>query len=58
MVIEQITNLITIYPISALIIISSILTLITTLLMAHFTDQEHIKTLKKRQKELQQELKL
>lgn len=25
--------------------------------MAHFTDQEHIKTLKKRQKELQQELK-
>jgi uncharacterized membrane protein (DUF106 family) len=57
MVIETITNLITIYPVQMLIAISAILTLITTLLMMHFTDQEHIKNLKKRQKELQKEVK-
>jgi uncharacterized membrane protein (DUF106 family) len=57
MVIEQINNLVQAYPISALIIISAVLTLITSLLMMHFTDQDHIKNLKKRQKELQKELK-
>ena len=57
MVIEQINGFIVAYPMPALIIISAVLTLITTILMLHFTDQEHIKNLKKRNKELQKELK-
>ena len=57
MVIEQINGFIVAYPMPALIIISAVLTLITTILMLHFTDQEHIKNLKKRNKELEKELK-
>jgi uncharacterized membrane protein (DUF106 family) len=54
---EQIVNFMGIYPIPSLIIISAILTLISTLLMMKLTDQDHIKNLKVRQKELQKEVK-
>ncbi len=57
MVIETINSFIVNYPPYALIIISSLLTLVSTLLVRHFTDQEHIKNLKKRQKELQKQIK-
>lgn len=44
-------------PLLSLILTSAMITFISTLLMKHFTDQEHIKSLKKRQKELQKEIK-
>ncbi len=45
------------YPRTFVIIIGSLVTLISTILVRYFTDQEHIKSLKARQKELQKELK-
>ena len=54
---ETINGFVVGYPIPALILISAALTLITTLLLNYFTDQEHIKNLKKRQKELNKEIK-
>ncbi len=38
-------------------VFSIIVTLISTLVQKHFTDQEHLKSLKKRQKEIQKEIK-
>ncbi len=39
-------------PKSSIAIFSVIVTLISTLVQKHFTDQEHLKSLKKRQKEI------
>lgn len=44
-------------PYLALFLFSAVLTLFSTLLMKHFTDQDHLKALKKRQKELQKEIR-
>lgn len=44
-------------PLLAIILISATMSLFSTLLMKHFTDQEHLKTLKKRQKELNKEIR-
>lgn len=57
MVMEYITGFAGSYPVIAILIISAAVTLVSTLLMRAFTDQEHLKSLKKRQKELQKELK-
>ncbi len=51
------TEIVITYPLVSLVVISAALTLFTTMLMMHFTDQEHLKHLKKRQKELQKDLK-
>jgi len=45
------------YPITAIIILGCIVTLVSTLITKWLTDQEHLKSLKKRQKELQAEIK-
>ncbi|MBT7706029.1 DUF106 domain-containing protein [archaeon] len=58
MVIAALTAIVQSYPIPSLIVISAVLTLITTLLMLYFTDQEHIRNLRKRHKELQAEIKV
>jgi len=55
--VTQATDIVNAYPLLSLIVLSAILTLVSSLLMMHFTDQEHLKLLKKRQKELQKELK-
>ncbi len=44
-------------PKISIAVFSIIVTLISTLAQKHFTDQEHLKSLKKRQKEIQKELK-
>jgi uncharacterized membrane protein (DUF106 family) len=44
-------------PKYSIAIFSVIVTLISTLVQKYFTDQEHLKSLKKRQKEIQTELK-
>lgn len=44
-------------PKYSIAIFSIIVTLISTLVQKHFTDQEHLKSLKKRQKEIQKELR-
>lgn len=45
------------YPLYTLIVISVIITFLSTLVTKWLTDQEHLKHLKKRQKEIQDELK-
>lgn len=57
MVMEFILNLAASYPRVSVVVIGGLITLVSTLLMMKFTDQEHIKSLKKRQKELQKEIK-
>ena len=52
-----ITELIQAYPIPSIIVISIGITLISSLLTKWLTNQEHLKSLKERQKELQKELK-
>ena len=44
-------------PFISLFVFSAVFTLISTLLMKYLTDQDHLKVLKKRQKELQKEIK-
>ncbi len=44
-------------PYIALFVFSAIITFFSTLLMKYLTDQEHLKSLKKRQKELQKEIR-
>lgn len=44
-------------PKVSIAVFSVIVTLISTLVQKHFTDQEHLKSLKKRQKEIQAEIK-
>jgi len=51
------TELIKANPISSLVVISVVVTLISTLAQKWLTNQEHLKNLKKRQKEIQKELK-
>ena len=52
-----IVELINSYPLYSLAGISAGVTLISTLAQKYLTDQEHLKHLKKRQKEIQKELK-
>ena len=51
------TEFLGLYPKTSIIVIGSLITLISTFLIRYFTDQEHIRSLKNRQKELQKELK-
>jgi len=53
----MITEFIQAYPKESIIFISIVVTAISTLLMKWLTNQEHLKSLKKRQKELQEEVK-
>lgn len=50
-------NIVQLYPIYSLIGISIIVTLVSTLAHKWLTNQEHMKNLKSRQKEIQKELK-
>lgn len=52
-----ITEMMTANPKIALLIVSVIVTLISTLAHKWLTNQDHLKSLKKRQKEIQKELK-
>lgn len=52
-----ITELMTANPKVSIAIFSVFVTLVSTLVQKHFTDQEHLKSLKKRQKEIQKELR-
>ena len=52
-----ITEYMTMYPRVSLILISAVVTFISTLLMKYLTDQDRLKSIKARQKELQKELK-
>ena len=52
-----ITELIQAYPIPSVIVIAIGVTLISSLITKWLTNQEHLKSLKERQKELQKELK-
>lgn len=52
-----ITDLMTANPKISIAVFSVFVTLISTLVQKHFTDQEHLKVLKKRQKEIQAEIK-
>ena len=53
----MITELMESNPVLSIIIIGVIVTFISTLLTKWLTNQEHLKSLKKRQKEIQQEIK-
>lgn len=55
--IEELTNFIGAYPAASLIIISALVTLVSTLVTKWLTNQEHLKSLKVRQKEIQKDLK-
>lgn len=55
--VNEVINLITSYPKSSLIIISGIVTLVSTLITKWLTNQEHLKSLKERQKQIQKDLK-
>jgi len=52
-----ITEMMTANPKISIAIFSVVVTLISTLVQKKFTDQEHLKSLKKRQKEIQKEIK-
>lgn len=52
-----ITQILQANPVVSLIILSIVVTLISTLITKWLTNQEHLKSLKKRQKELQEEMK-
>jgi uncharacterized membrane protein (DUF106 family) len=52
-----ITEMMVTNPKLSLAVFSVVVTLISTLVQKKFTDQEHLKSLKKRQKEIQSELK-
>jgi uncharacterized membrane protein (DUF106 family) len=53
----MIIELIKQYPIYSLVLVSLVITLISTLVTKWLTDQEHLRKLKERQKEIQEELK-
>jgi uncharacterized membrane protein (DUF106 family) len=57
MVIAVLEDFVVRFPLVSIIFISFIMSLVSTLLMRHFTDQEHLRGLKKRQKELQKEIR-
>ena len=52
-----ITEIITLYPRISIICFSIVITLISTLVTMWLTNQEHLRELKKRQKEIQKELR-
>tara|TARA_Y100000310_G_scaffold104733_1_gene103085 strand:- start:9963 stop:10367 length:405 start_codon:yes stop_codon:yes gene_type:complete len=52
-----ITELIQLYPVYSIMVIAIGITLISSLITKWLTNQEHLKSLKERQKELQKELK-
>lgn len=52
-----ITEIIQAYPIPSIIVIAIGITLVSSLITKWLTNQEHLKSLKERQKELQKELK-
>ena len=52
-----ITDLMAANPKVSIAVFSVFVTLVSTLVQKYFTDQEHLKTLKKRQKEIQAEIK-
>jgi len=54
---ESILELMKANPRITLILVGILVTLASTLVTKYFTDQEHLKHLKKRQKELQEEIK-
>jgi uncharacterized membrane protein (DUF106 family) len=54
---ESLVQLMKDNPRISLILVGMGITLVSTLVTKHFTDQEHLKSLKKRQKELQAEIK-
>jgi uncharacterized membrane protein (DUF106 family) len=56
-IIEVMTGLMTNYPKISIAAFSILVTLISTLVQKWLTNQEHLKSLKKRQKEIQKELK-
>ncbi len=53
----QIMDLVTKYPAGSLIVVSAIVTLISTLITKWLTNQEHLRSLKERQKVIQKDLK-
>lgn len=53
----MVTELMQTYPVYSIIVFSLIVTLISTLLTKWLTNQEHLRNLKKRQKEIQGEIK-
>ncbi len=53
----MITELILQYPKPSIIVVGAIVTLVSTLVTKWMTDQEHLKALKARQKEIQKEIK-
>ena len=55
--VTAILALITAYPATSLIFISAVLTLVSTLVTKWLTNQEHLKSLKERQKVIQKDLK-
>lgn len=50
-------SLITSYPLHSIIVLSLIVTLISTLITKWLTNQEHLRNLKERQKQIQKDLK-
>ena len=53
----NLTEMVNIYPYISLAIVSFLVTLVSTLVQKWLTNQEHMKSLKDRQKEIQKELK-
>jgi uncharacterized membrane protein (DUF106 family) len=51
------TEFISAYPILSLMLVSLVVTFVSSLAQKWLTNQEHLRNLKKRQKEIQQELK-
>jgi uncharacterized membrane protein (DUF106 family) len=57
MALEFLTNTIAAYPKISLIVLSLVVTFLSSLITKYLTNQEHLLGLKKRQKELQEEMK-
>lgn len=55
--IEKINAIITLYPIISIIIFSGIITLLSTLATLWMTNQNHLRSLKERQKQIQLDMK-
>ena len=53
----DVNTLIISYPVYSIIILSALVTLVSTLVTKWLTNQEHLKTLKERQKQIQKDLK-
>jgi uncharacterized membrane protein (DUF106 family) len=53
----ELMSLITNYPVYSIIVLSAIVTLISTLVTKWLTNQDHLRSLKERQKQIQKDLK-